>query len=135
MAFVFQDTTLFPLELPGLTAKELEFDPGITRFDLRLFVAEEEGRLRGCIDYNADLFHQSTITRLLRHLQTLLEGIVSNPDERIERLAILTAPERRKLLIDWTDNEQDYPRDRCIHELFEAEVERAPNAAAVVFEG
>ena len=134
VAFVFQDTTLFPLELPGLTAKELEFDPGITRFDLRLFVAEEEGRLRGCIDYNADLFHQSTITRLLRHLQTLLEGIVSNPDERIERLAILTAPERRKLLIDWTDNEQDYPRDRCIHELFEAEVERAPNAAAVVFE-
>jgi len=46
----------------------------------------------------------------------------------------LSAAERHKILVEWNNTQTDYPKDKCIHQLFEAQVERAPNAIAVVFE-
>src|SRR5258706_4844709 len=73
---------------------------------------------------------------MARHFGGLLEGIAAaDPEQRIGELPLLTEAERHQLLVEWNDTATDYPRDRCIHELFEAQVARTPEAVAVVFEG
>jgi aspartate racemase len=71
---------------------------------------------------------------MLGHYRVLLEGVVANPDARLGELPLLTEAERHQLLIEWNQTETDYPRDKCIHQLFEEQVERTPDAIAVVFE-
>nr|MDZ8004801.1 amino acid adenylation domain-containing protein [Nostoc sp. DedSLP05]MDZ8097429.1 amino acid adenylation domain-containing protein [Nostoc sp. DedSLP01] len=85
-------------------------------------------------EYNTDLFDASTIERMSGHFVTMLEGILANPQERISQLPILTASEQRQLLVEWNHTQVDYAFDKCIHQLFEQQVERTPNAVAVVFE-
>jgi amino acid adenylation domain-containing protein len=133
VTFAFQNAPTFPLSLAGLTARNLELDSGIARFDLHLFLEEEKSRLRGYINYNTDLFSAEIIGRMIGHFEVLLEGIVANPDEPIRNLPLLMTRERSELLFDWNDTRKDYPQDRCIHDLFDEQVERTPDAVAVVF--
>ena len=72
---------------------------------------------------------------MIGHLRTLLEGIVADPSQPYLDLPLLTEAERHQLLVEWNDTETDYPKDSCIHELFEAQAERTPEAIAVEFEG
>jgi amino acid adenylation domain-containing protein len=134
VTFALQNAPAFHLELAGLEATDVDVDPGTARFDLHLFMREQESGLQGYVDYNTDLFNVSTIERMTAHFQGLLEGVVANPNEPIERLPILTEAERHQLLVEWNATDRDYPRDKCIHQLFEAQVERTPDAVAVVFE-
>ncbi|RPI95625.1 MAG: amino acid adenylation domain-containing protein, partial [Chloroflexi bacterium] len=85
-------------------------------------------------EYNTDLFEQVTIERMSRHFTHLLEAIVANPSARIQDLPMLGADEMRQRLMEWNATETEYPRDQCIHELFEEQVEKTPDAVAVVFE-
>lgn len=86
------------------------------------------------ISYNQNRFEAATIGRMLRHLQTLLEGIVADPQQRIAELSLLTATERHQLLLEWNNTRRDYSLDKCIHQLFEDQVEQTPDAVAVVFQ-
>ena len=110
----------------------MPIDSGTSKFDLTLFVRERGGVLHAVVEYKTDLFEAETIRRMLGHYQTLLEGIVANPDQRLSDLPLLTSAERQQLLVDWNRTEVDYPRDRCLHELIEEQVERTPEAVAVV---
>ena len=122
-------------ELRGLTVDTVETKGTETvKFDLSLSVAEEDQKIRVVIDYATDLFDASTIERMRGHWQVLLEGIVANPTQTISRLPLLTAAERERLLGQGNATPVAYPRDKCIHELFEAQVRRTPEATAVVFE-
>ena len=87
------------------------------------------------IGYDRRLFDDAAIGRMLGHLEMLLEGIVADPWRRLTELPLLTDRERLQLLVEWNDTGTDYPRDECIHQLFEAQAERTPDAVAVVFEG
>ena len=87
----------------------------------------------GRIDYNADLFDAERIRRMARHFGKLLEGIVENPDETVGKLPLLADAERTRLVVEWNNTRMDYPRDRCVHHLFEEQAARTPNATAVVF--
>ena len=69
---------------------------------------------------------------MIGHFQTLLNGIIADPDTKIGRLPLLTEAERRQLLVEWNDTRRDYPRDKCVHVLFEEQAERTPDAVAVV---
>ena len=133
VTFALRNTPRCPLALNGVSAKELEGYGGV-RFDLHLFMEEEEGHLQGWVDYSKDLFNGETIDRMIGHFQTLLEGVVSNPDRCISDLPILTEAERHQLLVEWNDTKIDYPKDKCIHELFEEEVNKSPDSVALVFE-
>jgi len=112
----------------------LGHQPGAS-FDLDLMVMEIGEVIQVCWQYNTDLFDGATIARMAGHFQTLLEGIVANPDRRLSELPLLTATERHQLLVEWNDTKTEYPSDKCVHQLFEAQVERSPDAVAVVFEG
>ena len=103
------------------------------RFDLEMHLRmQPEGNLRGTVVYSTDLFDAATIERMVGHFQTLLNGIVADPDTKIGRLPLLTEAERRQLLVEWNDTRRDYPRDKCVHELFEEQAERTPEAVAVI---
>ena len=96
---------------------------------------ERPGGITGSLEYNTDLYNDATIERMIGHFRTLLEGIVANPDQRVSELPLLTEAERRQLLVEWNNTSTDYPRDACVHRLFEAQVEQSPEAVAIIFEG
>jgi amino acid adenylation domain-containing protein len=103
-------------------------------FDLFLNVVESsQGLLLEC-DYNTDLFEPATIDRWLQHFETLLESVTSTPAEQIGKLPLLTASERRLITEEWNNTHREYPRGRCLFEYFEDQVERTPDAPAVVYE-
>jgi amino acid adenylation domain-containing protein len=131
--FILQNAPLPKLEMPNLRASWVEVESGTAKFDLTLSMQETEAGLRGKFEYNSDLFDADTIMRMVGHWQTLLEGIVANPEQRLSELPLLSAAERRQLLVEWNDRQADYPREQCIHQLLEAQVERTPEAVAVVF--
>ncbi len=147
--FGFQNAPMEALELPGLTLSPLTIDFKTTRFDLEflLWEASEDFRslwgeqwehsqgIRGMVVYNTDLFDEATITRMLGHFKTLLESIVANPQTRIANIPLLLHTERHQLLVEWNDTGADYPQNKCIHQLFEEQVEQTPDATAVIFDG
>jgi amino acid adenylation domain-containing protein len=105
---------------------------GKTKYDLILVMREQDEGLGMVFDYNADLFESNTIERMLGHLENLLEGIVSDPDCKISDLPLLTRSDQQQLLYEWNSNTNPVPiQNICIHQLFEAQVKRSPNAIAV----
>ena len=134
VTFVFQNTPRVSPKLSDIVVEELEVDTGIARFDLHLFMEEIDSQLKGYCDFDTNLFSAATIERMQGHFKVLLEGIVADPDQRIGQLPLLTEAEKQQLLVQWNDTKIDYPREKCIHQLFEEQVEKTPNAIAVVFE-
>jgi amino acid adenylation domain-containing protein len=134
VAFGLQNTSAVPETLGGLSLSLEWVTSGTSKFDLSVFMAEETDGLRAVVEYCTDLFDRETILRLLNNFRSLLEGVVANPDQPIATLPLLTEAERHQLLVEWNATRADYPEDKCIHELFEAQVEKTPDAIAVVFE-
>ncbi|MEB3279244.1 MAG: amino acid adenylation domain-containing protein [Lyngbya sp.] len=97
-------------------------------------IALPRQQLRVKISYDTGRFDDATIARMLGHFQTLLEGIIANPQHPISQLPLLTEDEKHQLLVEWNNSRASYPQDKCIHQLFEEQVERTPDAVAVVFE-
>jgi amino acid adenylation domain-containing protein len=85
--------------------------------------------------YDQQRYSDAAIARLLQHLQTLLSGLIRDPQQRLKDLLLLTEGERRQIIREWNATQADYPRTACLHELFEAQVARTPDAPAVVFNG
>lgn len=86
------------------------------------------------IGYVHERFDESTIQRMLGHFQNLLEQMATQPEQRLGELQLLTEPEREQVLVGWNVTGTTYARDACIHQLFESQVERTPNATAVSFQ-
>ncbi|MEW6738092.1 MAG: amino acid adenylation domain-containing protein, partial [Acidobacteriota bacterium] len=131
---ILQNIPMPSLTLPDLSLTPWEIESDTAKFDLSLVMDETEKGLVGFLSYNIDLFDQTTISRMLGHLETLLEGIIAKPDTCIANLPLLSEAERDQLLIEWNSTQSDYPQDKCVHELFEAQVECTPQAIAVVFQ-
>ena len=126
-----------PITLPQISQLEVSLLPQVVNFkdqDLYLNVVEIAGELLLECGYNTDLFDADTIERWLSHFQTLLQAIVTEPKQHLRELPLLTAGQRHQLLFEWNDTQAEYPFDKCIHQLFESQVERTPDAVAVVFE-
>jgi amino acid adenylation domain-containing protein len=131
--FALHSALMVDIELAGLDVNQFYFESGIVRFDLDVFLCEVAEGLRCLFVYNTDLFDAVTIDRMMGHFQNLLEGVAANPDQHLADLPILTKVEQHCLLIEWNDTHIDYPQNMCIHDLFEVQVERTPDAVAVVF--
>ena len=104
-----------------------------TNYALTLTVVPGE-ELALKISYNSNRFEDAAIARMLGHLQVLLEGIAANPHQPLKNLPLLTPAEKQQTLVEWNGTKAEYPQDRCIHQLFEQQAERTPDAVAVVFE-
>ncbi|MGH7834634.1 MAG: amino acid adenylation domain-containing protein, partial [Candidatus Binatia bacterium] len=132
--FALQNAATGDMKIAGLTASPVSIDRQTAKFDISLSMLDSDRGLTAFLAYNTDLFDAATMDRLLDHFQTLLQGVVADPARRLSDLPILTAAEKRQLLVDWNDTKKGYPNDGSIHELFEAQAERSSDAAAVVFE-
>jgi len=102
--------------------------------DLNLAIIEAGSSFQLCWQYNTDLFDISTVHRMASSYETLLKSILTNPEEGVSALPLLTQAERHQLLVEWNDTKVEYPFDKCIHQLFEEQVELTPDAEAVLFE-
>ena len=120
------------MQLGALQLESVPLEQRIAQFDLTLMLAEVEGELRATLEYNSDLFEAHTIRRMAAHFQTLLAGIVADPQRRISELPLLTADEQRELLVEFNRAKPEYVSEGyCLHELFEAQVKRTPDAIAL----
>ncbi|NQZ24682.1 MAG: AMP-binding protein, partial [Colwellia sp.] len=123
---------------PGLTINNLQLtietgELEQAKFDLSLGVtASAAGELIGGIEYDASIFDPSTIDRLAKHWQHLLQGIVAKPSQRIAELSLLDQAEQKHIIEDWNDMAVDYDSSVCIHQLFEAQVELNPSQTALI---
>ncbi len=123
------------MELEGLTVGHLPAHTGAAKYDLTLYLTDADDEIWLEVEYCTDLFSEDMIGRMVGHFLTLLDGIVANPEMRLDSVPLLTATERQQLLADWNNTAADYPRDSCLHELFEAQVGRTPRKVAIVCEG
>ncbi len=138
VSFALQNAPEFNVELPGLVVSSMELDidtdtSAQVRLDLELHLWKVGGAMSGVFAYNTALLDATTLGRLANHLQTLLRGIVAEPERRLAALSLWTTSERHQLLVEWNDSRADRP-GRCLHYLFEAQVERTPDAVAVTFD-
>ncbi|MBW4454435.1 MAG: amino acid adenylation domain-containing protein [Nostoc indistinguendum CM1-VF10] len=131
--FVLQNAPIRQLELPGLMVEPLENKGTTAKFDLSLVIEDVEQGLIVNFEYNTDLFDEITISRLAANFEVLLTGIVTNPQQHLWELPLLTATETQQLL-EWSQGEISLQPELCLHQIFEAQVEKNPDAIAVVFE-
>ena len=132
--FVLQNAPIGNLELPGLVLTPLEIKTVTSKFDLTLSMMETPQGLLGTWEYNTDLFDRETIARMAGHFQTMLAAIVTNPQQPVGDLPLLSDAERLQLLGEWSQTQTSYPTNKCVHTLFEEQVQRTPDAVALVFE-
>ncbi|MCP4656864.1 MAG: AMP-binding protein, partial [bacterium] len=121
------------VNLPELTLRQLDTATESAKFDLTLFMHQASDGLIGLIECSTDLFDATSIARMTGHLGVLLESIAARPQGRISSLELLTPAERQQVVAEWTDTRTSYPQEACIHELFQVQVARTPEAVAVVF--
>jgi non-ribosomal peptide synthetase component F len=121
------------LAFPGITARVTEIETATAHCDLSLLLDTGQA-LTGSIEYSTDLCDVATIMRMLGHFETLLRGIAADPGRKLSTLPLMSAPERRQILVEWNNTRRDYPADPCIHGLFEAQAARTPNAVALEYE-
>lgn len=117
----------------GLVFEPVSLAHQAAQFDLALMLEDAGDRLFASAQYSTDLFDAATIERLAGHFLTLLEGIATDPDQPVATLPLLTPAEKQQLLVEWNQTETEYPRDVCIHRMFERQVEQTPDAVALDF--
>ncbi|MEW5928157.1 MAG: non-ribosomal peptide synthase/polyketide synthase [Gemmatimonadota bacterium] len=105
------------------------------KFDLNLTVGESGEAVGGRLAYPAELYEDATAERMLEHLRVLLEGIVADPGRSVREIDLLGEGERRQVVEEWNATDAPFPEAACVHDLFEAQAERTPDAPAVVHEG
>src|SRR5262249_47975489 len=132
---VFQLFT--PPSAPGVLQHQILpiqwVDTGTAKFDLRMDLLAFPHGIEGYIEYSTDLFDAVSIRRMLRHFITLLEGVATDPNQRLSALPLLTEPERRLLLGAWQETGVAYPADAGVHRLFERQAAGTPDRVAAVF--
>ena len=132
--FTLQSAAGGAMEFEGLQLAGAGGEAVTAKFDLNMWFSEIGSEtLAEHSSTNTDLFDADRIERMLGHFQTMLEGIVADPDQRISHLPMVTADERSQLLIEWNDTCNAFP-DLRLHQLVEAQVDRSPDATAVRFE-
>ena len=130
--FAWQNAPRGELALPGLTLSLLESEHAAAQFDLTLSLSEAGDGIAGSFTYATALFDSETIERWLGYWVRLLEGMAADETQAVERIALLSGAERQRVLVEWNATAAEYPADKCIHELFEAQARQRPAAVAVV---
>jgi aspartate racemase len=119
--------------LSGWTITHTDIDTGTSKFDLSIIIEERADGLIGRFEYRTALFDAATIQRMMGHWQMLLEEVVANPGQQLAQLPLLTDAERHQVLVEWNDTYTPYHGESCVHHLFEEQVERNPDAVALIY--
>ncbi|MEN9865680.1 MAG: hypothetical protein RL748_1270, partial [Pseudomonadota bacterium] len=129
---VLQNNQAGVLALPGLSASAIDPDGSIAKYDLTLNIVDTAQGLQLGWNYNTDLFEATTIERMAAHFAIVLQSLTQAPGQSVFQATMLSAAEQHQLLVEWNDTASDYPHEQCIHHLFEQQVEKNPDAVALV---
>jgi amino acid adenylation domain-containing protein len=129
--FIMQNAPLGRMQLGEAALEPMNVSSGTSKFDLTMSVEERAAGIDGYVEYSTELFEAETIERLIGHYKVLLEGIVANEDEVIDRLPLLTDVERRQLIEQWSGASLPLQSKKCLHELFEEYAETTPDAIVI----
>jgi amino acid adenylation domain-containing protein/non-ribosomal peptide synthase protein (TIGR01720 family) len=121
------------LSFPGIEIEDLSIDYNIAKFDLTFTFAEKKEHIDAIIEYNTDLYDTTTIARMAGHINMLLEGITSDPDQKVNLLPLLPDDEKQQILMDWNTTRTAYPNDVSVQQVFEEQAARTPDKPAVSF--
>ncbi|MET0399319.1 MAG: non-ribosomal peptide synthase/polyketide synthase [Longimicrobiaceae bacterium] len=124
-----------PAPLGSLELEPVRGGEGVAKFDLDLSVSDDDAALHGTLTYRAALFEAATVARMAGHLEVLLEAMAAGPARRLSELSLLRGAERAQVLEAWNATAADFPRGRCVHELFAEQAARTPGAVAVAAGG
>jgi tyrocidine synthetase-3 len=130
--FALQNFDALKIEIPGLKVQCLEYEIRISKFDLMLAAVEIEDHLAFTFEYCTKLFKEETIRRFIRYFTKTISTVIDSHDITISGIEIIDEEEKNRILHEFNDTTADYPRDKTIHRLFEEQVERTPNHAALV---
>ncbi|HEY0602497.1 MAG TPA: amino acid adenylation domain-containing protein, partial [Herpetosiphonaceae bacterium] len=132
--FALQNMPMRTIELPDLTLHSLPTDSATAKFDLWLSLREGSDTLHGTLEYATDLFDAGTIQRMIDQFQLLLSGIVAQPERQALLIPLIPEAEQRRMLVDWNAADTQAPQapSICLHEMFEAQVTRTPDAIALL---
>jgi amino acid adenylation domain-containing protein len=133
IAYTFQNASGDPVELPGLDVDQTFVDPGTSRFDMSWNVFEQPDGLELHIEFNTRLFDPATIDQLIAHYEHVLRAVTTDPEQNLSRLPVMTEEEVQAVVHGWNGPRREVP-ETTITEWFEREVERAPDAVALVVE-
>jgi acyl carrier protein len=133
VSFAVQNAPWEPQQMKGLEVEPVRGDELRVRFDLEVHAYEREGRIGFWWLYNRDLFDRWRMEQMARHYVRVLEAVVADPEQWVGSVDILGAEERRQILEEWNDTAMEVP-EATLPELFEEQVERTPEAVAVVYE-
>ncbi|MBW3656165.1 MAG: AMP-binding protein, partial [Gemmatimonadetes bacterium] len=122
------------ISLPGLELDAVLTGASQAKFDLSLTLQEAGDRIVGGVEYATALFERATVERYLGYLRRVLEAMVEDERQALDHLPLLSPAERWQVVEGWNATDAEYPADRCIHELFEVQVARTPDAVAVRLE-
>ncbi len=122
------------VSMGDLMLEPLHVETGTAKFELTLFSADSPRGISEVWEYNTDLFDADTITRMISHYQILLESVAADTQQHIADLPLLTQDEQQQILVTWNATRTDYPRDRCIHTIFEQQAAQTPEATALIFQ-
>ncbi|MCY1033947.1 non-ribosomal peptide synthase/polyketide synthase [Corallococcus sp. BB11-1] len=134
VTLVLLNTPVAELTGPGLTFRTLDVDSGASKFDFTLVFTETPRGLQVAFEYRSDLFEAATAARIMEHLRLLLEDAVAHPEHRLSELNLLSDAERQRVLMDWSAPPSQGPSEPPVHESFEAQARRTPDAVAALFE-
>ncbi|HEV2361544.1 MAG TPA: condensation domain-containing protein, partial [Acidimicrobiales bacterium] len=148
VAFNFHDSPVPDLAMTGISGEVLERQNGSAKGDLSVTViprAEQRAGMAGesaadeklvlVWEWSTDLFDDATVDRIIGHYENLLRAVIVAPEERIGEIRLLESAEREALLAaSRSGEESSTPIDVCLHDLFESQVRRTPDALAVVDE-
>jgi len=129
--FQLRKTKETQLHLPALSVYPFSIKQRTGNFDLHLVCEEVDSKLQASLYYPTDLFSETTMARMATHYQTLLENLVADPERDIWQLPIPTKTESHQVLEEWNNTQHEYPGTTCLHELFEVQVKKTPDAIAV----
>ncbi|CAO3572894.1 unnamed protein product [Mortierella alpina] len=121
-------------DLPGLEVTNQELDYDAAKYDLTLALCENNGGISGSLQYATSLFDRTSIERHVGYLHAMVRAMVTDVDQPVACIEMLSPDERRLVLETWNDTTSEYPDSLCLHQLFELQVERTPDAPAVVYE-
>ncbi|WP_081990837.1 non-ribosomal peptide synthetase [Xenorhabdus nematophila] len=130
--FAWQESETKEWQLPELAVTPFELGYDIAKFDLQLELTEKAGEIVGVLNYSSALFDHETIERQMGYLQAILRAMVNQPQQPVAVIDILSSTERTLLLKTWNATETVYPESLCIHQLFEQQVEKTPQATALI---
>jgi amino acid adenylation domain-containing protein len=132
VVFVLQNLPAQTLTQADLTFDLSSVESETSKFDLTLSINETRQALAATLEYSTDLFEAATIERMARHFQMLLAGAVFDVNQRLSALPLVSDEERGQLVLDWNATRRPFPETMCLHQLFEAQAERAPDAIAAI---